>query len=44
MSEVRAKLKSRGKRFSKFSVVGLSNAAIDIGVLNLFCGWSRRAR
>ena len=36
MSEARAKLKSRGKRFSKFSVVGLSNAAIDIGVLNLF--------
>ena len=36
MSEARAKLKSRGKRFSKFSVVGLSNAAIDVGVLNLF--------
>jgi putative flippase GtrA len=34
MSE--AKLKSGGKRFSKFSLVGLSNAAVDIGVLNLF--------
>jgi putative flippase GtrA len=36
MSEAKAKLKSGGKRFSKFSLVGLSNAAIDIGVLNLF--------
>jgi len=36
MSEAKAKLKSGGKRFSKFSAVGLSNAAIDIGVLNLF--------
>jgi putative flippase GtrA len=36
MSEAKAKLKSGGKRFSKFSIVGLSNAAIDIGVLNLF--------
>ena len=36
MSEEKAKLKSGGKRFSKFSLVGLSNAAIDIGVLNLF--------
>ncbi len=36
MSEAGAKLKSGGKRFSKFTVVGLSNAAIDIGVLNLF--------
>jgi len=36
MSETKAKLKSGGKRFSKFSIVGLSNAAIDIGVLNLF--------
>jgi putative flippase GtrA len=36
VSEAGAKLKSGGKRFSKFSVVGLSNAAIDIGVLNLF--------
>jgi putative flippase GtrA len=32
----RDKLKSGGKRFSKFSVVGLSNAVVDIGVLNLF--------
>jgi putative flippase GtrA len=36
MSEAKAKLKRGGKRFSKFSLVGLSNAAIDIGVLNLF--------
>jgi putative flippase GtrA len=36
MSETKAKLKSGGKRFSKFSIVGLSNAIIDIGVLNLF--------
>jgi putative flippase GtrA len=36
VSEAGAKLKSGGKRFSKFSVVGLSNATIDIGVLNLF--------
>ena len=34
--EKRAKLKSGGVRFSKFSVVGLSNATVDIGVLNLF--------
>lgn len=32
----RDKLKSGGVRFSKFSVVGLSNAVVDIGVLNLF--------
>ncbi|HEV2091566.1 MAG TPA: GtrA family protein [Rubrobacter sp.] len=32
----REKLKSGGVRFSKFSVVGLSNAVVDIGVLNLF--------
>lgn len=32
----RAKLKRGGKRFSKFSVVALSNAAVDIGTLNLF--------
>lgn len=31
-----SKLKSGGKRFSKFSIVGLSNSVIDIGVLNLF--------
>ena len=36
MSEAKAKLKSGGKRFSKFSLVGLSNAVVDIGVLNLF--------
>ena len=36
MSEAKAKLKRGGKRFSKFSLVGLSNAAIDIGVLYLF--------
>ncbi len=36
MSEAKAKLMSGGKRFSKFSVVGLSNAVVDIGVLNLF--------
>ena len=32
----RAKIKSGGIRFSKFSLVGLSNAVVDIGVLNLF--------
>jgi hypothetical protein len=36
MSAAAAKLESGGKRFSRISVVGLSNAAIDIGVLNLF--------
>jgi putative flippase GtrA len=36
VSKAGDKLKSGGKRFSKFSLVGLSNAAIDIGVLNLF--------
>ena len=36
MSEGESKLKSGSIRFSKFSTVGLSNAAIDIGVLNLF--------
>ena len=36
MSERTAKLKRGSIRFSKFSVVGLSNAAVDIGVLNLF--------
>ena len=34
MSEARAKLESGGTRFSKFSVVGLSNATIDIGISN----------
>lgn len=32
----REKIKRGGIRFSKFSLVGLSNAAVDIGVLNLF--------
>jgi putative flippase GtrA len=32
----REKLKKGGIRFSMFSLVGLSNAAVDIGVLNLF--------
>ena len=32
----REKIKSGGVRFSKFSIVGLTNAAVDIGVLNLF--------
>ena len=36
MSEGRSKLKSGSIRFTKFSTVGLSNAAVDIGVLNLF--------
>jgi putative flippase GtrA len=36
MSERPSKLKGGSIRFSKFSVVGLSNAAVDIGVLNLF--------
>lgn len=32
----RKKLLGGGKRFSKFTVVGVSNAVVDIGVLNLF--------
>jgi putative flippase GtrA len=36
MSTKGAKLKSGGVRFSKFTLVGLSNAAVDIGTLNLF--------
>jgi putative flippase GtrA len=36
MSTKGAKLKRGGVRFSKFTVVGLSNAAVDIGTLNLF--------
>ncbi len=32
----REKLKSGSVRFSKFSLVGLSNAVVDIGILNLF--------
>jgi len=30
------KLKKGGVRFSKFTVVGLSNAVVDLGILNLF--------
>jgi putative flippase GtrA len=36
VSEGKSKLKSGSIRFTKFSTVGLSNAAVDIGVLNLF--------
>jgi putative flippase GtrA len=36
MSTVLAKLKKGGVRFSKFTIVGFSNAAVDIGTLNLF--------
>jgi putative flippase GtrA len=36
VSEGKSKLKSGSIRFTKFSAVGLSNAAVDIGVLNLF--------
>ena len=36
MSTKGAKLKRGGVHFSKFTVVGLSNAAVDIGTLNLF--------
>ena len=36
MSTKGAKLKRGGVRFSKFTLVGLSNAAVDIGTLNLF--------
>jgi putative flippase GtrA len=43
VSEGKSKLKSGSIRFSKFSVVGLSNAAVDIGVLNLFL-WLRPTR
>ena len=32
----RTKLKRGGIRFSKFTVVGISNAVVDIGTLNLF--------
>ena len=35
MTSKREKIKSGGLRFSKFSMVGLSNALVDIGVLNL---------
>ena len=30
------KLKKGGVRFSKFTVVGLSNSVVDLGILNLF--------
>jgi len=36
VSSKRAKLKRGSIRFSKFTVVGLLNAAVDIGTLNLF--------
>ena len=35
MSTKRQKIKSGGIRFSKFSMVGLTNAIVDIGALNL---------
>lgn len=35
MSSVREKIKRGSVRFSKFSVVGLSNAIVDIGTLNV---------
>ena len=35
MTSKRQRLKSGGLRFSKFSMVGVTNALIDIGVLNL---------
>jgi putative flippase GtrA len=36
MSLMGTKLKKGGVRFSKFTVVGFSNAVVDIGTLNLF--------
>jgi putative flippase GtrA len=36
MSSIGTKLKKGGVRFSKFTVVGFSNAVVDIGTLNLF--------
>jgi putative flippase GtrA len=36
MSPVLAKLKKGSIRFSKFTVVGVSNAVVDFGTLNLF--------
>ena len=36
MSTKGTKLKRGGVRFSKFTIVGLSNAVVDIGTLNLF--------
>ena len=36
MSSTGTKLKKGGARFSKFTIVGFSNAVVDIGTLNLF--------
>jgi putative flippase GtrA len=36
MSSKRAMLRTGSIRFSKFTIVGLSNAVVDIGTLNLF--------
>ena len=36
MSSARTKRKKGGIRFSKFTIVGFSNAVVDIGTLNLF--------
>jgi putative flippase GtrA len=36
MSSTRARLKKGSIRFSKFTLVGFSNAVVDIGTLNLF--------
>ena len=36
MSSARAKLTKGGIRLSKFTIVGFSNAVVDIGTLNLF--------
>ncbi len=36
MSSTRTKLKKGSIRFSKFTLVGFSNAVVDIGTLNLF--------
>ena len=36
MSSARTKLKKGGIRFSKFTIVGFSNAVVVIGTLNLF--------
>ena len=36
MSSRGTKLKKGGVRFSKFTVVGLSNAVVDLGIFNLF--------
>ena len=36
MSRKREKLRKGSVRFTKFTAVGLSNAVVDIGTLNLF--------